>query len=176
MFCNLEAEQARKNMTNQEMADYLKISRPTYEKKKKTGKFYVNEISLLCILFGCTYEYLFATDDKKTAQAAETDDGEHKSAQRRKEIRIREVRAVNINEATKQAIKGNKYISRQHAQLFGYGKGIKIKPTNKSDCCIVFMEGKSSAKRWNPQAEDLTADDWIVVDQINGIKDLILAR
>ena len=41
MFKNLDAEQARNNMTNQQVADYLGISRPSYERKKKTGKFYV---------------------------------------------------------------------------------------------------------------------------------------
>lgn len=35
MFKNLEAEQARKNMTNQKVADYLGISRPSYERKKR---------------------------------------------------------------------------------------------------------------------------------------------
>lgn len=67
MFRNLEAEQARQKMTNQQVADYLQISRPTYENKKKSGKFYVSEISKLCSLFKCTYEYLFETDGKKSA-------------------------------------------------------------------------------------------------------------
>lgn len=43
MFRNLEAEQARKDMTNQQVADYIGISRVSYENKKKTGKFYVTE-------------------------------------------------------------------------------------------------------------------------------------
>lgn len=67
MFKNLDAEQARNNMTNQQVADYLGISRPSYERKKKTGKFYVTEISHLCNLFDSSYEYLFATDKQKTA-------------------------------------------------------------------------------------------------------------
>ena len=54
-------------MTNQKVADYLGISRPSYEQKKKTGKFYVTEISRLCNLFNSQYEYLFATDEQKTA-------------------------------------------------------------------------------------------------------------
>lgn len=64
MFSNLEAEQARKNMTNQQMADFLGISRVSYENKKKTGKFYITEISKLCSLFDVKYEYLFATEPK----------------------------------------------------------------------------------------------------------------
>ena len=35
MFKNLDAEQARNNMTNQQVADYLGISRPSYERKEK---------------------------------------------------------------------------------------------------------------------------------------------
>lgn len=67
MFYNLRAEQARHGKTNSEMAEYLNISRPTYEKKLKTGKFVVSEISKLCKLFSCSYEYLFATQENKTA-------------------------------------------------------------------------------------------------------------
>lgn len=63
MFCNLEAEQHRKGMTDKEVADYLKISRVTYEMKKKNGKFTRNEIVLLLSLFNCTFEYLFETED-----------------------------------------------------------------------------------------------------------------
>lgn len=62
MFKNLQAEQARSGMTNQQVADILKISRNSYEHKKKTGKFVVPEIWALCHLFKCTYEYLFATE------------------------------------------------------------------------------------------------------------------
>lgn len=59
MFPNLRAEQARKDMTNQQVADYLGISRPTYEQKKKNGKFTVDEGAKLCKLFGCKFDYLF---------------------------------------------------------------------------------------------------------------------
>lgn len=48
MFKNLEAEQARIGMTNKQVAEYLGISRVSYENKKKTGKFYIKEISRLC--------------------------------------------------------------------------------------------------------------------------------
>lgn len=67
MFNNLEAEQARHNLNNTQMAEYLGISRVSYENKKKTGKFYVAEISKLCKLFECDYDYLFASDTNKTA-------------------------------------------------------------------------------------------------------------
>lgn len=67
MFKNLEAEQARIGMTNKQVAEYLGISRVSYENKKKTGKFYIKEISRLCSLFKGDYEYLFATDSNKSA-------------------------------------------------------------------------------------------------------------
>ena len=63
MFRNLEAEQARFGMTNQQVADKLKMSRTSYEPKKKTGKFIVAEISVLCKIFECSYEYLFETSE-----------------------------------------------------------------------------------------------------------------
>ena len=54
MFRNLEAEQARNGMTNQEVADRIGMSRVSYENKKKSGKFYVTEITKLCTLFKCS--------------------------------------------------------------------------------------------------------------------------
>ena len=63
MLPNLDAEQARKRMSNQSVADYLKLSRVSYESKKKTGRFVVKEIKDLCALFKCSFEYLFATDE-----------------------------------------------------------------------------------------------------------------
>ena len=41
--------------------------------------------------------------------------------------------------------------------------GIKIRPTNTDECCIV-SNAKKEAPRWNPQAEDLIADDWAVTE------------
>lgn len=59
LFKNLEAEQARKGYTNQRTADILGISRVSYEKKKKTGKFTTPEIKKLCTIFGVKFDYLF---------------------------------------------------------------------------------------------------------------------
>ena len=67
MFPNLEAEQARKGMTNQMTAEAIGISRVSYESKKKTGKFHIYEINKLCKLFGCKFEYLFARVDIKAS-------------------------------------------------------------------------------------------------------------
>lgn len=58
----------------------------------------------------------------------------------------RGVRPVNIQEATKQG-----------------ENGTKIRPTDTDECCIV-SRAKKEAPRWNPQAEDLTADDWVVTE------------
>lgn len=63
MFRNLEAEQHRHGMANSEVAQFLSISRVTYESKKKSGKFTRPEIVKLLRLFGCTFEYLFQTDE-----------------------------------------------------------------------------------------------------------------
>lgn len=62
MFPNLRAEQARANMSNQKVADYLGMSRVTYESKKKSGRFNVDESRRLCELFNCDFDYLFTVD------------------------------------------------------------------------------------------------------------------
>lgn len=67
MFRNLEAEQHRAGLTNLDVAQALNISRVTYETKKKNGKFTRPEIVKLLRLFGCTFEYLFAPSDERTA-------------------------------------------------------------------------------------------------------------
>lgn len=70
MFRNLDAEQARNAMTNKDVADSLGISRVSYENKKKTGKFTTFEIKKLCIMFNCSFDYLFetTTDSEKDQQ------------------------------------------------------------------------------------------------------------
>lgn len=60
MFPNLQAEQARKKMTNQQVANYLGISRRSYEQKKQSGRFIAMECNCLCALFQCEFDYLFA--------------------------------------------------------------------------------------------------------------------
>lgn len=66
MFRNLEAEQARNDMNNTAVAEYLGLSRVSYESKKKSGKFTTLEIKKLCMLFSCPFEYLFATEADAT--------------------------------------------------------------------------------------------------------------
>lgn len=60
MFPNLDAEQSRLGLTNASVAQVLKVSRVTYEKKKKNGNFNRLQIVALCNLFNCKFEYLFA--------------------------------------------------------------------------------------------------------------------
>lgn len=64
LFRNLDAEQARNGMTNADVAEKLKISRVSYENKKKTGKFTTLEIKALCKMFGCKFDYLFKTEEE----------------------------------------------------------------------------------------------------------------
>ncbi len=68
-----------------------------------------------------------------------------------------------IHEAVKAAVEEGRFITRPTAW---WGKRIKTKPTNSPDCCMVFScDNKTSpARGWQPQAEDLMADDWAVVD------------
>lgn len=61
MYPNLNAEQARHNMTNQQVADKLGICRKSYESKKKNGKFVVTEAAKLCRMFDSEFNYLFST-------------------------------------------------------------------------------------------------------------------
>lgn len=40
----------------------------------------------------------------------------------------------------------------------------KVRPTNDLiDCCYLIAENKAPCPRWQPQAEDLMADDWVLV-------------
>ncbi len=63
MFPNLQAEQARAGLTNQQVADYMGINRRTYEQKKQSGRFVVSECLALCTLFECDFPYLFTIKD-----------------------------------------------------------------------------------------------------------------
>lgn len=63
MFRNLNAEQARLGLNNTQVAERLGISRVSYESKKKSGKFTTSEIKVLCTIFACSFDYLFASDD-----------------------------------------------------------------------------------------------------------------
>ncbi|CAH2761963.1 aspartate ammonia-lyase [Erysipelothrix amsterdamensis] len=69
---------------------------------------------------------------------------------------------MNIVEASKKAVEENRFIARP---LKDGRVLLKIKPTNTPACCIVIdtIENRSCI-RWNPDLDDLTADDWVIVD------------
>lgn len=64
MFPNLNAEQARRSLTDEKVAAALGLKRATYGRKKQNGRFLASECLALCQLFDCSFEYLFAADCK----------------------------------------------------------------------------------------------------------------
>lgn len=62
MYRNLEAEQHRYGYTNADMAAKLGVCLKTYTNKKQRGTFTLSEAKTLLALFGCEFDYLFATD------------------------------------------------------------------------------------------------------------------
>lgn len=69
MFVNLKAEQARHGMTNATVAEKLGISRTCYESKLRTENFRVSEAMKRCELYGCEFNYLFATPNTGQSSA-----------------------------------------------------------------------------------------------------------
>lgn len=63
---------------------------------------------------------------------------------------------MNIQEATHEAIKKGRGISRQS---WGENGPILI-PTNTQYCVIFISSEKKILPRWNPDLDDLNADDW----------------
>ena len=59
MIPNLNDEQARKSLTNSEMAKILSISGQSYARKKRLGRFSAAEAFKLCDFFDVKFEYLF---------------------------------------------------------------------------------------------------------------------
>lgn len=63
---------------------------------------------------------------------------------------------MNICEATKLASAQNKCIARSEFSDF-----IRIQPTDTESCCIISCaDGTNMCPQWQPQLEDLIADDW----------------
>lgn len=69
MFRNLDAEQARRGMTNAATASLIGVSRVVFENKKKSGKFSVLEAQKLCEFFHCDFDYLFEVYDVATVKS-----------------------------------------------------------------------------------------------------------
>lgn len=70
---------------------------------------------------------------------------------------------MNIQDAVKKALACDGYIVP--AQWEGR---IKILPTNTPECCIAFIGDQNSYPRWEPNAADLIADDWTVIQKERG--------
>nr|DAH94437.1 MAG TPA: CI repressor [Caudoviricetes sp.] len=64
MFPNLLGQKAYHKLTNDDMAKLIGISRPSYERKIKTGKFTVAECEIYMKYFAKSFDFLFATDNK----------------------------------------------------------------------------------------------------------------
>ena len=64
MFPNLNAEQARMNLSDEGLAKMIGMERKAFNRKKHNQRFVVDECLKLCKVFNCTFEYLFATDDR----------------------------------------------------------------------------------------------------------------
>ena len=67
---------------------------------------------------------------------------------------------MDIQKATQKALEVDGLIARPFWR--GY---VHIKPTNSPECCICYGKGKAPCPRWQPQAEDLLADDWEVTTE-----------
>lgn len=63
-----------------------------------------------------------------------------------------------IHEAVKEAMEKGKLIYRRPWPFW------KFEPKNTMDCVIIHARDKEPKRCWNPQAEDLMANDWEVVE------------
>jgi len=70
---------------------------------------------------------------------------------------------MNIQKATKKCMEIDGYITRKS---WGGRFSFYLEPTNTPLCCIADSHRVSGPHpRWNPNADDLMADDWIVMDE-----------
>lgn len=79
---------------------------------------------------------------------------------------------MNIQTAARIAAEENKYMVRELAYEEGARVAL-IKPTNSYDGCLLCMSDGEPYKIgkicrcWEPTLEDLTADDWKIVEAVN---------
>ena len=62
MYPNLLGQKAIHNLTDDDMASIIGISRTAYQSKKKSGRFTPEECRKYCDYFGKSFQYLFAKD------------------------------------------------------------------------------------------------------------------
>ena len=65
-----------------------------------------------------------------------------------------------IHEAVKQAVTSDCFITR-----LSYAENIRIKPTDSCEGFMFINSNNIPHSRWQPRAEDITADDWIVTKE-----------
>lgn len=65
-----------------------------------------------------------------------------------------------IHEAVALAVKTGGYMTRPF-----FAEALHIEPTNLPERCILHAKGRAPCPRWQPGAEDLTADDWMVTKE-----------
>lgn len=73
---------------------------------------------------------------------------------------------MNIIEATRKALECDGYITR----LYGGAVWVSaMKPTNTHDCYICFSAVRRDRplRCWNPTADDILRDDWMVITEKN---------
>lgn len=69
---------------------------------------------------------------------------------------------MHIQEAVKSAAESGQCVTRK---AWGGAYRFRVEPTNTPDCCVAHSGAMKSPRRgWQPKAEDLIADDWLVVD------------
>jgi len=66
---------------------------------------------------------------------------------------------MNIQEATRKALAEKKLMTREGEAFLK----CRLEPTDGWDCCSLHSWRGVVNPRWAPKAEDLLADDWIVV-------------
>lgn len=66
-----------------------------------------------------------------------------------------------VHEAVKEAMEKNCYMKREKAW---WANLTKLMPTNTGDCIVIHQQSKPPRRGWEPNAEDLTADDWVLAD------------
>ena len=75
---------------------------------------------------------------------------------------------MTISEAIKARTEEKPYITRKawNIKIFDCrAVELKIMPTDTPECCIITSRVAISPRRgWQPQLEDLIADDWGVTD------------
>ncbi len=68
---------------------------------------------------------------------------------------------MHIQQATKKALKHGVFITRIDKYWSNYAK---LKPQKNYLFAFYGADGQQEGKGWQPQVEDILADDWVVCD------------